>query len=112
MQRPTVGVIDLDDIVRRSFPICQMFSSVVSASVKDWTRSVYCRRGLGTPSHEALKPQLIGCLPKPSSYAMLTFDLLIKSKKEVFPLLVAVSHHRTLETCKSVEIVQFIQKLL
>lgn len=44
------GVIDLDDIAELSFPITQMLFSVVSASVKDWTRSLYGRRGLGTPT--------------------------------------------------------------
>lgn len=86
------GVIDLDDIAKRSFPIRQMVSLVVSASVKDWTRSLYCRRGSGTPTHVALKPRLIACLPKTPSYCVCWHFALLSNPKAKIVSFTAVNH--------------------
>lgn len=50
------GVIDLNDVAKCSSSISQMFSSAVSASVKDWTRSVLCMEGLATGTNSHMWP--------------------------------------------------------
>lgn len=50
------GVIDLSDAAKCYCSISQMFSSVVSASVKDWTRSILCMDGLETRTNSHMWP--------------------------------------------------------
>lgn len=54
------GVIDLNDAAKRSSSISQMFSSAISASVKDWTRSVLCMEGLETGTNSHMWPRSDG----------------------------------------------------